>query len=93
MTQSKETLEKEMKVVEISSPQSGMVYIAISKALGLKHTTVRVIVSKWRKFETEVNFPESHQPAKMHPRDQFIRESQKRLNKHLRALLTSDSVI
>ncbi|XP_069033058.1 zinc finger MYM-type protein 4-like isoform X1 [Embiotoca jacksoni] len=56
------------KVVEIY--QSGKGYRAISKALGLKRTTVRTIIHKWKKHGTVVNLPRSGRPTKITPRAQ-----------------------
>ncbi|XP_061107147.1 uncharacterized protein LOC133134777 [Conger conger] len=64
MPRSKEIPEEmRKKVVEIH--KSGKGYKAISQALGLKRTTVRAIVCKWKTLGTVVNLPRSGRPAKI----------------------------
>ncbi len=77
--------------------QSGKVYKAISKALGLQRTTVRAIIHKWRKLVTVVNLPRSGCPTKITPRAQWrlIQELIKELrttSKELQASLASIKV-
>ena len=59
MPRTKEIPEDLRKKV-VDAYQSGKGYKAISKALGLHRTTVRAILSKWRKFGTVVNLKENN---------------------------------
>ncbi|XP_010877932.1 lysine-specific histone demethylase 1A isoform X4 [Esox lucius] len=63
MPRAKEIPEHLRKTV-VYAYQSGKGYKAISKALCIHRTTVRAILSKWRRFGTVVNFPRSGRPAK-----------------------------
>ncbi|KAM4662922.1 uncharacterized protein O3C94_011256 isoform 2-T2 [Discoglossus pictus] len=64
MSRSKDIPEEvRRRVVEIY--QSGKGYKAISKALGLPHSTVRSIISKWRTFGTVENLRKSGHPTNM----------------------------
>ncbi len=67
MPRTKEIPEDLRKKV-VDAYQSGKGYKAISKALRLHRTTVKAILSKWRKFGTVVNLPRSGCPAKISPR-------------------------
>uniref|UniRef100_A0A803JRB0 N-acetylgalactosaminidase, alpha- n=1 Tax=Xenopus tropicalis TaxID=8364 RepID=A0A803JRB0_XENTR len=96
MPRSKEIQEQmRSKVIEIY--QSGKVYKAISKALGLQQTTVRAIIHKWQNHGTVVNLPRSGRPTKITPRAQrqLIREATKdprTTSKELQASLASIKV-
>ncbi len=57
------------KIVEEN--QSGKVYKALSKDLGLKQTMARAIIHKWRKLVTVVNLPRRGRPTKITPREQW----------------------
>lgn len=58
------------KVAEVY--ESGQGYTTISKALDLNGTTVRAILTKWKKFGTVVNLPRSGRPAKISPQARRI---------------------
>ncbi|XP_012987768.3 zinc finger protein 2-like isoform X2 [Esox lucius] len=64
MPRSKE-IPEHLRKTAVDAYRAGKGYKAISKALGLHRTTVRAILSKWRKFGTVVNLPRSGRPAKI----------------------------
>ncbi|XP_073467178.1 uncharacterized protein [Aquarana catesbeiana] len=83
------------KVVEVY--QSGQGYTTISKALDLNGTTVRAILTKWKKFGTVVNLPRSGRPAKISPQARRIIISEVKKNpsawsRELQASLASAQV-
>ncbi len=96
MPRSKEIQEQTRnKIVDMY--QSGKVYKAISKDLGLQRTTVRAIIHKWRKLGTVVNLPRSGRPTKITPKAQqrLIQEVIKEprtTSKELQASLSSIKV-
>ncbi|XP_028675043.1 uncharacterized protein LOC114664897 [Erpetoichthys calabaricus] len=55
----------EIRKQVVATYQSGKGYKATSKALGLHRTTVRAIISKWKKLGTVVNLPRSGRPSKI----------------------------
>ncbi len=93
MPRSKEIQEQTRnKIVDMY--QSGKVYKAISKDLGL---TVRAIIHEWRKLGTVVNLPRSGRPTKITPKAQqrLIQEVIKEprtTSKELQASLSSIKV-
>ena len=96
MPRTKEIPEDLRKKV-VDAYQSGKGYKAISKALGLHRTTVRAILSKWRKFGTVVNLPRSGRPAKISPRArrkivQEVTKNPRTTSRDLQASLASAKV-
>ncbi|KAK3513490.1 hypothetical protein QTP70_015502 [Hemibagrus guttatus] len=87
----------QLEVTNLPIYQFGKGYKAISKALGLPRTTVRVIIYKWRKHGTVENLPRSGRPTKITPRAQrqLIQEVTKdpiTTSKELQASLASVKV-
>ncbi|KAK3538661.1 hypothetical protein QTP86_011806 [Hemibagrus guttatus] len=87
----------QLEVTNLPIYQSGKGYKAVSKALGLRRTTVRAIIYKWRKHGTVENLPRSVRPTKITPRAQrqLIQEVTKdptTTSKELQASLASVKV-
>ncbi len=96
MLRSKE-IQKQLRNKTVDMNQSGKVYKAISKALGLQRTTVRAIIHKWRKLGTVVNLPGSGLPTKITPRAQrrliqMVIKEPRTTSKELQASLASIKV-
>ncbi len=90
-------IQEKMRNKIVDMYQCGKGYKAISKALGLQRTLVRVIIHKWRKLGTVVNFSSSGRPTRITPRTQWrliqeVIKEPRTTSKELQASLASIKV-